>query len=122
VSVPAAHLGVQSELLILSATSLLAGASDLVNFCDVLVLCSSMHGRLLQVKYMISICESSSCHMQCVLCGHIHMIILGLHAYSILQSFQSSMLHNLLPQVVSEVMSRDLKMEVDDELMQAAKH
>jgi len=28
----------------------------------------------------------------------------------------------LLPQVVSEVMSRDLKMEVDDELMQAAKH
>ncbi len=50
------------------------------------------------------------------------MIILGLHAYSVLQSFQSSMLHNLLPQVVSEVMSRDLKMEVDDELMQAAKH
>lgn len=26
------------------------------------------------------------------------------------------------PQVVSEVMSRDLKMEVDDELLQAAKH
>ena len=27
-----------------------------------------------------------------------------------------------VPQVVSEVMSRDLKMEVDDELLQAAKH
>ena len=30
--------------------------------------------------------------------------------------------HPLVLQVVSEVMSRDLKMEVDEELMQAAKH
>ena len=60
----------------------------------------------------------SSVHAVCVVwshsCNHPGYIKLG--------SFQSTMLHDLLLQVVSEVMSRDLKMEVDDELMQAAKH
>ncbi len=59
--------------------------------------------------------------MQCVLSGHIHVMIQWSHVYINTGSFQSTILH-LLPQVVSEVMSRDLKMEVDDELMQAAKH
>ncbi len=49
------------------------------------------------------------------------MMILWSHVHINLGSFQSTILHLLL-QVVSEVMSRDLKMEVDDELMQAAKH
>ncbi len=43
------------------------------------------------------------------------------HVYVNTRELQPSILHLLL-QVVSEVMSRDLKMEVDDELMQAAKH
>lgn len=59
--------------------------------------------------------------MQCVLCGCIYVMIQWSHVYVNTRELQPSILHLLL-QVVSEVMSRDLKMEVDDELMQAAKH